>query len=195
MAIRPSRSLSNYNDSDLSPSIARLPEDSGRHGNGVVRLTPRCELLPLQAGIGHSAQYSHALVHSSCGPIGRPAQLDLVVRPIPTSAGTQEPIRACALHESVLSRTQLRLLDDDAKLHSNPHPPAVPLAPNRPVPLQCFRVCPPGDVRPGLDGEECSSRLRCGGPGVYEDHPQFVTHEDYPLYAAAGDLAVRGRGM
>lgn len=90
--------------------------------------------------------------------------------------------------ESLLQNA-VEILGYDAELHSNQALQVFLWHPVVQFPFNAF-VFVLQELRNRLDSEK-SSAAWIAVNRVYEDHPEFVTHGDNPLFAAAGDLAVR----
>lgn len=208
------RSPSNCNDSDLSPTMAKLPDDRGRgtemvfcelhrdvsyclsrlnsgeHGDLASRLSVlagfESKLKQLALNCDPSIPLHRFTVH-----VGRSvaAQLHFIVQ---TNARFSETSEAgpddVAPRESLLEDA-VDILDRDTELRSNQALQPFLWHPIVQFPFAAF-VFVLQELRGGLSGEECSAAWIAVNR-VYEDHPDLVTHLEHPLYAAAGDLAMR----
>lgn len=208
---------SNCNDSDLFPSMTKLPDDCGRGTEMVFCALHRdvgyC-LARLKSGghgeerglayqLGILADFESRLeqlslkcdqsspLHVFTVMVGRSvaAQLRFTVHVGAHSGEDSKTDRSIPNSRVSLREGAIEILDHDAEIRSNQALQLFLWHPIVQFPFDAF-VFVLRELRGGLGGEERSAAWVAVNR-VYEDHPEFVTQGENPLYAAAGDLAVR----
>ncbi|MBE3046518.1 fungal specific transcription factor domain-containing protein [Candidatus Bathyarchaeota archaeon] len=208
---------SNCNDSDLFPSMAKLPDDHGR-GTEMVFCELHRDVGDCLARLKSGAHGEHRDPASQLEIlVDFESKLEQITRKCDTSAplhlftvlagrsvATQlrfsvhagahfsedpETDRSILDPRVFLLESAIDIIECDAELRSNQTLQPFLWHPVVQFPFDAF-VFVLRELRDGLGGEERSAAWVAVNR-VYEDHPEFVTRGGVPLYAAVGDLAVR----
>ncbi|SPO04240.1 uncharacterized protein DNG_06923 [Cephalotrichum gorgonifer] len=213
-------SASSYNDSDLFPSMAKLPEGRERGTDMLFRAlhwevgSCLARLKPGALQSDHASQLEILadfvsrleLLTRKCDP-SIPLHLFTILTGRSVAARLRFVVQASAhfsqgantdtdtdtdkggpnARESLL-KDAVTILGYDAELRSNQS--LRPFLWHHIVqfPFDAF-VFVLRELRDGLGGQECSAAWLAVNV-AYEDHPEFVTQSENPLYGAAGNLAV-----